>query len=71
MHAAVAYWTDKAREQNHWATELRAQARTTSRCRESGRLYDARRRCLDRRAIFMAEARRMAAEVRRIAEMSA
>ena len=67
MHAAVAYWANAAREQNRNYVALRAQARRTRSCQASGRIYDAARRCRARVSHLMAEARRMAAEVSRIA----
>lgn len=65
MSAVVSYWVAAAREQNRRRVELRRQARNERRCRESGALYDEALRCRDRRDAFMAEARRMRAEVAR------
>lgn len=66
MHAAVAYWVNAAREQHRSYVAIRTEARRTRSCRESGRLYDAARRCQVRVPCLMAEARRMRAEVRRV-----
>lgn len=63
MHAAIAYWTDAAREQNRWRVELSAAARAERSVKKSGPLYDAARRCGERRDVFMAQARRVAAQL--------
>lgn len=56
---AVGYWVRTAREANRWRIELRREARTELRCRQSGRLYDESRRWRDRRDVFLAMARQV------------
>ena len=63
MSALVRYWVDAAREQNRWRVKLRAAARAERNVRKFGRLYDAARRCADRRDVFMVQARRIAAQL--------
>lgn len=65
MSAPVSYWVAAAREQNRLRVDLRRQARSARRCRESGALYDAALRCRDRRDVFMEEARRVRALLRK------
>ena len=61
MNWTIRYWVNAAREQNRWRIGLRIEA-MRNRVKRSGPLFDAARRCRDRRDIFIAEARRAKAQ---------
>lgn len=66
MHASVAYWVNAAREQSRWFVQLRRAYHAEQHGKRRARLWQAGNRCRDRVKPFMAEARRMRAEVARL-----